>query len=172
MVRFFHRHFMQTTRRGNVMLLALVLLLGYLCGSICSASAERNLFSLMRTGAESGVSIACLLPVLLLPFLFSVVSVFTGQRWCLFPIAFTKAFLFSYLCCHILIRFPGSGVLFAALFLCADGLSLPVLCWFWIRSICSSEGNRTYLIPVFLLITGIALFDYRVVSPFLASLLS
>ena len=172
MVRFFHCHFMQISRRGDVIVLAFALMLGYLCGGICSTSAELNLFSLMRTGVMTGVSIVCLLPVLLLPFMLSVVSVYAGQWWCLLPVAFAKAFLFSYLCCHILIQLPDSGPLFAGLFLCADGLSLPVLCWFWIRSMRVSDGNKGYFLPVFLLITGIGLFDYQVVSPFLASLLS
>lgn len=172
MVRFFHRHFLQSARRVNAIILALVLLLGFLLGGVSSGSADISLFQLMHTAAQSRVSIVCLLPVLLLPVICSFFVVYIGLTWLLFPIAFSKAFLFSYLCSGILIFYPVSGPLFAVLFLCADFLSFPVLCWIWFRCICSREEGLRGLVPVLLLILGIAFFDYQVVSPFLASLLS
>ena len=68
MVRFFRYHFLQSIRRVNVTMLALVLMLGYLLGCLCSQLADSTLFHLMRMGAVSRVSIFSVLPVLLLPF--------------------------------------------------------------------------------------------------------
>lgn len=172
MVRFFHCHILQSPRRVNAIVLALVLLLGFLLGSICSGSADSSLFHLMHIAAQSRVSIVCLLPVLLLPIICSAFAVYIGHTWLLFPIAFLKAFLFSYLCSGIMILYPESGPLFALLFLCADYLSMPVLCWIWFRCICSREDGLRGVRPVVFLILGIAFFDYQFVSPFLASLLS
>lgn len=172
MVRFFRRHILQSPRRVNAIVLALVLLLGFLLGGICSGSADPFLLSLMRTAAQSRVSIVCLLPVLLLPVLCTAFAVYIGLPWLLFPIAFSKAFLFSYLCSAILIFYPESGSLFAAFFMFADYLSVPVLCWVWYRCICSRETRLYWIRPAVLLILGIAYLDYQVISPFLASLLS
>jgi len=171
MVRFFRCHFLPPSRRVNVTVLAFALLLGFLFGSLCSGFAESHLYSLMRMGAGSPVSIVCLLPVLLLPFLCSALAAYFGLVWLIFPIAFLKAFFFSYLIGHILVLFPNSGSLFAGLFFCADVLSMPVLCWFWLR--CTSSGlEKRIWIPVFLTVLGIGFFDCHIVSPFLVSLLS
>ena len=172
MVRFFRGHFLESLRRVNATVLALALFLGYFLGSICSSSANSDLFPLMRTGAISGVSIVCLLPVLLLPFLFSAIAVYIGLKWLLIPVAFLKAFLFSYLFSHILVLFPNSGSLFAALFLFSDVLSLPVLCWFWLRCVCDGGVESHVVMTVMLVIAGIGFLNSQVISPFLASLLS
>ena len=172
MVRFFRCPFSKSSRRVNAMVLALTLLLGYLFGSFCVGYAESDLFLMMRAGAMSGVSIVCLLPVLLLPFLCSAIAVSIDQTWLLLPIVFLKAFLFSYLCGHILSLFPDSGPLFAVLFLFPDVLLLPVLCWFWLRCSCGRGMGMSELTTVILAVAGISFLNYQVVSPFLASLLS
>ena len=172
MVRFFRCPFVKPSRKLNVTVLALSLLFGYLLGSFCAGYAESDLFLLMRTGAMSSVSIVCLLPVLFLPFLCSAIAVYLGWMWLLIPIAFLKAFLFSYLCGHILALFPVSGQLFAVLFMLPDVLSLPVLCWFWIHSICTARMGCYEIMAVILSIAGIGLLNYQFISPFLASLLS
>ena len=172
MVRFFRCLFFESSRRVSAMVLAFTLLLGYLLGSFCVGCAESSLFLLMRTGAKAGVSIVCLLPVLILPFLCSAIAVYIGLKWLIIPIAFLKAFLFSYLCCHILMLFPDSGSLFTVLFLFTDILSLPLLCWFWFRCICSREVGIRTVLAVILNISGIGFLNYQVISPFLASLLS
>ena len=172
MVRFFHCLFLESSRRVNAMVLAFALLLGYLLGSICVDFMNPDLFLLMRIGAKAGVSIVSLLPVLLFPFLCSAIAVYVGLKWLIIPIAFLKAFLFSYLCCHILTLFSDSGSLFTVLFLFSDILSLPVLCWFWLRCICGRDVGARAVMVVILAISGIGFLNYQVISPFLASLLS
>ena len=172
MVRFFPCSFLQSSRKVCTVILAFALLLGVTFGGVCSGFAEPVLFQLMLTAAMARVSIVCLLPVLLLPIVLSAFAVSIGLYWLLIPIAFSKAFLFGYLCSGILMLYPHSGPLFAMLFLCVDCLSLPVLCWCWFRCIRSREAGLWALKPAMLLIVGIGLLNYRIVSPFLASLLS
>ena len=172
MVRFFRPNFLQSSRKVNVTILALTLLSGYLSGGLCGGRADSLLFQLMRMGALSHVSIVSVLPVLLLPLLLSAFAVYIGFRQCVLLIAFIKAFLFAYLYCSVLVFFPSSGLLFALLFLCTDFLIMPVLCWFWLRCINRDAAESVGTIPVMLLIMSIVFFDYQVISPFLASLLS
>lgn len=172
MVRFFRCRFMDSPRRVRGVFLACVLLLGVFCGSIFSGLAEPVLFQLMRTAAESRVSIVCLLPVILLPVVLSAFAVYIGLYWLLIPIAFAKAFCFGYLCSGILILYPYSGPLFAVLFLFTDVLSLPVLCWFWLRCTRGREPGLQAVAPSVILIVGIGIINDQLISPFLASLLS
>ena len=172
MVRFFRCHFLQSPRRVCGVILAFDLLIGVLLGSISSGLAEPVLFQLMRTAAESRVSIVCLLPVLLLPVVFSAFAVCFGHFWPLIPVAFTKAFCFGYLCSGVLIQYPYSGPLFVVLFLFADVVSLPVLCWLWIRCIRGREAGLRAVAPSALLLLGISIINDQLISPFLAGLLS
>ena len=172
MVRFFRCKILQSPRRVYAVFLAFALLLGVVLGSICSGFAEPVLFLLMRTAAESRVSIVCLLPVMLLPIFLSAFAVSFHLDWLLIPMAFLKAFFFGYLCAGILTRYSSSGWLFALLFLFADILSLPVLCWYWLQCIRCREAVMGATAPAVLSILGIGILNDQLVSPFLASLLS
>ena len=172
MVRFFHCQILQSPRRVCAVILAFALLLGFILGCICSGFAEPILFQLMRTAAMVRVSIVCLLPVLLLPIVISAFAVFIGFYWLLIPIAFLKSFFFGYLCSGIVFLYLHSGLLFAFLFLFVDVLSMPVLCWYWFRCIRSSEVGFQALSPALILVFAIGVFNYQIISPFLANLLS
>ena len=172
MVRFFPYGFLNSSRRVAAVILALTILLGVFVGSICSASADSILLSLMRTGARSRLSIVSSLPVLLLPLICSAIAVFLGHRWLLILIIFLKSFLIGYLCCYIISMLTYSGPLFAVFFLFSDLFSMPVLCWFWFRSISARELAFRAVVFTALVISGIVIFDCQFVSPFLASLLS
>lgn len=172
MVRFFQYHFLQSPRRVCAVILAFALLFGVCFGGICSDFADPDLFLLMRTAAQSRVSIVCLLPVLLLPVVISAFAVSIGLYWLLIPVAFLKSFFFGFLFCGVMIRYPNSGLLFALLFLSTDYLSLPILCWCWYRCIRSEEAGLRALTTSAFLLFGISFFNYQFISPFLASLLS
>ena len=172
MVRFFRFQNLLSLRRGYGILLALALLLGLLSGGFVSGHTEQFFFHMMHTAAKSRVSIVCLLPVLLLPVLCSAFAVYIGLHWLLIPIAFSKAFLISYICASISCAYPVSGKLFAFLVMFSDILSLPVLCWYWLRSLERKVSEFRSLIIVLLLLMGISFIDYQVISPFLVSLLS
>ena len=172
MVCFFHHHILPSIRRVNAIVLAFVLLMGFLLGGFCSGFADPSFFQLMRTAAMTRVSIVYLIPVLLLPMIFSALAVYIGRIWLLFPLAFLKAFLFSYLSSGIRVFYPDSGRLFGLLLMWTDYLTMPVLCWFWFRCIADQRLNVHFAAGILLLVLGIGFFDFRVVSPFLVSLLS
>lgn len=173
MVRFFRTRFMPDLRRGSVTVLAFLLCCGYLLGAFLTTVSGDYVSSMMRTAVTSRVSIVCLLPVILFPFLITAFAVYIGQFWILAPIAFCKAFSFGYLSSCILCSFGNSGWLIQLLFLFSDGVSLPILCWFWIRLLDSrgAKMNHSFAI-VSVLIFLIVIFDCQFISPFLVSLLS
>lgn len=172
MVSFFRIHFLQYPRRVAAIILALAFCMGLLLGAYIATLTDPSYFLMMRTAVSSRVSITGLLPALLLPFLFSAFAVYLSQIWLLIPIAFTKAFFFSFLSTGFLILSPGSGWLMRMLFMFTDCLSLPVLCWFWLRA-CGGEGvSLRGVLSVFLVISGIGCLDFQFISPFLVSLLS
>ena len=172
MVRFFRCHILQSTRRVSAIILAFALLSGFLIGGYCTGYADSLLLHLMRTAAFSRVSIVHLMPVLLLPFVFSAFAVYIGQRWLIFPIAFIKAFLLAYLTGAIRIFYPGSGVLLGVLLFFADYLIMPVLCWFWFHCFRGRKEFPQICWCMLLLVLAIGYVDSYVVSPFLVSLLS
>lgn len=173
MVGFFRTFLASGPRRVNAIILAFALLTGFTLGAYTATLAEPSSFSLMRTASESCVSIVCLLPALLLPFLFSAFAVYISQYWLLIPIAFTKAFFFSYLSAASLLLFRGSGWLVQLLLMFTDCLSMPVLCWFWLRTCTvSRESVLRSFVSAALVVIGIICLDYQFISPFLVELLS
>lgn len=173
MVSFFRTAFLPQPRRVTAIILAFAFLAGLCAGAYAATLAGTNISSLMRTASTTCVSIAGLLPALLLPFLFTAFAVYISQYWLLIPIAFVKAFLFSYLGATVLLLFQDSGWLVQLLLMFADCLSLPVLWWLWLRLCC--DGQRKHLrcyIGVFVAIAGIVCLDYQIISPFLVDLLS
>ena len=172
MVRFFHHHIFPSFRRVTAIVLAFVLTMGVLIGGSCSGFADTSFLHLMHMAALTPVSIVHLIPVVLLPMIFSAFAVYIGHSWLIFPLAFLKAFLLGYLTSVIRIFYPDSGVLFAILLLCTEYLTMPILCWFWFRCACDRKLDFQIASGVTLLMLGIGFLDYHVVSPFLVSLLS
>lgn len=172
MVSFFRTLFSPASRRAPAIILAFALLAGFFGGAYTATLADPSSFSLMRTASNSCVSIACLLPALLLPFLFSAFAVYISQYWLLIPIAFIKAFCFSYLSAAFLLL-QDSGWLLRMLLMFTDCLSMPVLCWLWLRSCSGSrESNLRTFAAAVLIVVGITCLDYQYISPFLVNLLS
>ena len=171
MVRFFRARILQSGRSSTAIILAFVFLTGLLCGAVTATYTEPSYLLMMRRGAIFPVSITVLLPAIL-PLLFSAFAVYTSQLWLLVPIAFLKAFFFSFLSSCIYIFDQSSGWLFHALFMFTDCLSIPVLFQFWIQSCSSKRFDLSLFFLSTILIIGITLFDYQFISPFLASLLS
>ena len=173
MVRFFRPRYFSLSRKVSATILAFTLFIGYFLGSCLAALTVSSFHSLMRSALTGSVSIVSLLSVTLLPFLFSAFAVYIRQYWLFLPIALFRCISFSFLGSVILYAFGSSGWLICLLFLFSDILSLPLLCWFWLRHI--SEGDRHLLrnlSAVFIVLSGIAILDHQLVSPFLVMLLS
>ena len=158
--------------RKRPLLLIVFFLLGHLLGVWISGHASDFLLSAMRTVVSSRVSIMGLLSTLALPFLVSAFAVYLGQPILLFPIAFWKAFLFSYTACTFLAAWGSAGWLVTPLVMCGSVCSMPVLCWYWLRHV---EGERfrwsTFSFALAVLAI-IGIMDLFVIEPFLARIIT
>ena len=173
MVSFFRTDFASHSRRRLAVILAFTWCAGLILGAYTAILADIPFFSMMRTAPDARVSIPGLLAVMLLPFLFSAFAVYVSSLWLLVPIAFSKAFLFSYLSTGLSAVAGTSGWLLRFLWMFSDCLTVPVLLWFWF-SACSKRReaaliNAAAALPVLI---GICYLDLQVISPFLVNLLS
>ena len=165
--------FFKCSRRGYVTVLAFTLCTGFVLGSVVSLLLVDYDYSLMRTAAESGVSIVSLLPVIILPFLLTAFAVLLRQRWLLILFGFTKAFLFSFALTCVVSQYASSGWLISMLLLFSDILTFPVLCWVWIRVLIHpAEELLPKLSFVLIPLLCTVYFDAQFISPFLVHLLS
>ena len=158
--------------RTSHVLLALFWTVGLLLGSFTSLSADTLLVPTMHTALHSGMSISGLLAALLLPLLITAFAVYIRQPLLLFPVAFVKAFLYSFTGTGLLTAFGSSAWLIRILLMFADSLSLPLLFWVWLRVL---SDDQTMALRSIAITAALALmigcFDYAFVAPFLASLI-
>lgn len=173
MGRFLNLNLPHFSRKNIMVFLALFWFLGLLSGAAFSAAASDSLVPLMRTAVNSRVSINGLLTAILLPFLLSAFAVMIHEPWLLLPVAFGKAFLVSFVGTGVLNAYGSAGWLIRWLLMFSDCCSLPVLFWYWIRQ---TTGRNRHFFPVTALVLLAAVlissFDYCVVSPFLATVIS
>ena len=161
-------HLPEFGRRGAAVGLVLLFLFGLLLGVWLSGSASDSLFSPMRAVVSSRVSIIGLLSSLLLPLLFSAFAVYIGRPVLLIPIAFWKAFSFSYLSWGLLQAWNSAGWLIASLLLFSSACSLPVLCWYWLGQIHRPEFRLLPLCIAAGALILIGILNYCLILPFLA----
>lgn len=158
--------------RGASLILALTFFLGFMLGVWMSGCASDFLVCAMRTAVSSRVSIIGLLSSVVLPLLFSACAVYLNQPILLIPIAFLKAFLFSFLGYSLYTAWGGAGWLITGLMMSGTFASVPVFYWYWQRYI----GGRAFEWDVLCLILGIlliiGLLDYYLIVPFLANIMN
>lgn len=171
MARFFIDWFSGVYYRFGKLLLMFSFSAGLLVG-LLFYSAGNTTPSLMQGICTHSLSIVLLLPILLLPFLFSVIAVCLSQPWILLFICFGKSFLFSFISLHILNTFGTAGWIIRLLIVFSELFVLPIHFWFWNRHI--SGTCRCDIAEVFCVFSGIVLIgsiDCCYVSPFLRSIL-
>lgn len=159
-------------RKTTLAILAFFWTLGLMLGILCSGVAGDTLTPLMRTAVSRCVSFSGLLTAVLLPFLLSMLALYLHKPWLFVPIAFLKAFLFSYTGFGVMVAFDSAGWLVRLLLMFSDCCTMPILFWFWAAQI---NGCRKCLLSIatpILLAAAIGSFDFYVVSPFLATLIS
>ena len=173
MGRFLNLKLPHFPRKSSSAVLALFWFLGLVLGVFFSTAAGNTIATLMRTAVNSHVSISGLLTAILLPFLLSAFAVYIHEPWLLIPIAFAKAFVFSYVGLGVMTSYGSAGWLVRLLLMFGDCCSMPLLFWYWTRHI---SGQRKALLPVTAVVLVLAFvigsFDFCVVSPFLASVIS
>ncbi len=172
MARLLHQDSSPSVRRIHGCILAVFWTSGLLSGIWAFFDSGGFLSSLMLGSVIGSVSIVSLLCVTVLPFLLSACAVFLSCRGLLFPLAFFRAFLVSYVGMGIYACFGSAGWLFR-LFLCfSELLSTPLLYWFWLRCCDPSQGRivpQCALTGAFCLLIGSI--DYCLISPQLRNLI-
>ena len=132
-MRFFlSQNFVASSRRSCKMVLAVIWVLGLICGSFCAAGAD-NLSSLMRACCHAGVSIVGLFFVPFLPFLISAVAVYCHAPLIILLTGLCKSFLLGLCICVVHSGFSQGGLLICFLLLFTDILTAPALFWFQMR---------------------------------------
>ena len=158
--------------RGSALALATFFFLGHLLGLLTAGSAGDFFRSAMRTVVSSRVSIIGLLSSAVLPFLFSAFAAYLGRPFLLFPTAFWKAFLFSYMGSGLFAAWGSAGWLITLLVMFGSLCSMPVLYWYWLRCL----SGRRFDVAVFCLLLGIlvavSLVHYYLMVPFLARIIT
>ena len=159
-------------RNVNTLILACILLFGYLIGTFLSAETPVTFYTLMRSAASSPVSIVGSLISAFLPFLLAFVVVHCGKPALLYFILFCKAVALSHcsMCCHL--AFGSGGWLVRLLLQFSDILLLPLLCRFAIHYLRQSKPLRKYDIFVCSCAAAfVAIINFCFISPYLAMLI-
>lgn len=170
---FFRRFLPIFSRKDTKAFLAFAWILGLITGSFFSVSASNSFLSAMLSAASGRLSISGLLSAMLLPLLFSAFAVYISKEWLLIPIAFLKAFSFAYLGVGVMMAYGQAGWLIRCLLMFTDSLIMPLLWWFWLNALTLPRGQ---MLGISALAGGVLVFigsfDYFVISPFLANLIS
>lgn len=161
--------FLPSDRRTWI--LGLYWLLGLLLGIFFTARADDTYLLLMRQAACCRVSITGLAAAVGLPFLFCTFAASAGV-WLIPWICLIKAFLFSSCAAALTASFGSAGWLVRLLLQFSDGLCLPLLLWFSARVYLQKGQDVLRDLRNCLIFTAATVWiDYRVISPFLVSLI-
>ena len=169
MVRYTFLHKSIRSRKYTTTVLASSWTLG-LCFGLCSMVAG-SCNAAFYDAVVLKPAFLSTLSVLLLPIVLSMLAVFTGQRWLLFPLAFLKAFAFAYVGWNVVVTFGSAGWLIRLMLMFSDCVTVPLLLWFWNRAL-TSEFDA--IVPaagsLVLTVFGIGMIDYGIIAPFLVNL--
>ena len=169
MNRFVFSQLPSKCRKYGTSILACSWTLGLVFG-ICSV-ASGSFGPVFQQAADLSPSFFSIISVLFLPLVISLLALFAGWRWVIFPLAFLKALSFAYVGWSILAAFGSAGWLIRLLLMFSDCTTVPLLWWFWNKAL-TLEFDA--LVPASfsaaLTILGIGILDYGVISPFLVSL--
>ena len=169
MIRFTFVHRSSGGRKYDTSILAFSWTLGLVFG-ICSVAAG-SFGPAFQQAADVSPSFFSIISVLLLPLVISLLALYAGQRWVIFPLAFLKALSFAYVGWSVIATFGSAGWLIRLLMMFSDCATVPLLWWFWRKALTSEfDALVPPSIAVALTIFGIGIVDYGVISPFLVSL--
>ena len=140
-MRFFvSRHLIASDRRSCKLMLTVLWVFGFVCGSFCAAGAD-NLVSLMRACCDAGVSIVGLFFIPFFPFLISAAAVYCSAPLIMYLTGLTKAFLIGFCFFAVYSGFTGGGWLVCLLLMFTDLLTAPALFRFQYRAMCGSARS-------------------------------
>ncbi len=168
MGRFFRSVFGARDCRMMVFFLALCWVMGLLFGALCGSVAAGMFPSGMDLTKFSLLDPFSAFLVVAFPFVSSAVVVCLSHRMLLI-VAFAKAFCFSYVSAVLMLSFGSAGWLVCILLLLGDGMTLPLLWWYWYRIL--TERSAVSICVAGTLAVAIWWLDYAVFSPFVANVI-
>lgn len=159
-------------QRSCKLILAACWILGLIAGMLVAAGAGDSFSLMMRGVGFSAVSIPGLLLVTALPFLLTALAVFLSQPWMLLLLVFVKAFSFSFCASGIMAVYGSASWLVRFLLMFADGCTLPLLMWLWLRhgDLSGKQVSRDLAVCTAAAL-ALGLLEICAVSPFAAMLL-
>ena len=149
-----------------------VLAMCWICGLLLGVAPyfffSQEALSLMHRTVSYSASIVGLLNAALLPFLLSAVFAAFSMPWAIGGICLVKAFLFSFVSLGILVSSDTGGWLLRYFLLFCDCTALPLLYWYWLRSVSMPLGLYWLIITgaVLVALVFVTVLDYRVIAPF------
>ena len=173
MAQIFHRNLPVWWRKCCFLLLALCWVAGLLSGVYVFLSAGSSLDSVMRSALTGPVSIVGLLCVTIIPFLLSAFAVYISGPWLLLPVCFGDAFVFSFVSLGVTGCGGYAGWLIRWLLVFSASVSSPLLYLYWLRHLTGRRRfdywETAWVLCICALIGSV---DFRIISPFLARLIS
>ena len=162
---------------SNYKILRLLLILCWSAGLLSGASSaflcKDTLSLFLRQVIFYGdYSFAGLLFIRLVPILITIIVFFYSRPFLLIPLAFLKAFLFSFAMASVTFAFGLSAWLIITLLLLCESLTLPVLWFTWLSVLSGSVSYIHHEFAFSCVIVVLAfLFDYLNIAPFLSRLM-
>ena len=157
-------------RKEMPFVLAIFWFLGLLCGVIWYVISSKDAVSLMRGAMFCAVSIVGLPNAVLIPFLLSALFTAMSVPEMLVVICFFKACSFSFVSLGLLLSMDSGGWLLRCLLLFGDCTMMPLLYWYWLRSLTPSEtSHRVATGFTLFMIVLVAILNYCVIAPALCA---
>jgi len=161
---FFRRHF-------DVTFFVISWMCGLLTGAFAAGFTDPIFLSGVHRAVERSVSIPGSFIAAVLPFFVVSYAVLISKPKWILPIAFVKAFGFSFVGFLIHMAFGSAGWLVRGFLQFSGICAAPVFCWFGIRQISGKQRLvRRDLRFVCIIMAAIAAVDYFLVSPYLLHL--
>lgn len=147
------------------LLLALFWFIGLLAGY--TVATRISLSVLMRTFSLERVSFLGLVLATIFPLAISAAALRSSAPLLILPIAFIKAFTFSFCASALSVVYADAGWLARWLYIFSDSIMVIFLLWFWVRNITKNtvifrKDFASCLFAASLLVC----IDYFIVSPF------
>ncbi len=170
MAHFLWRHCQDLWRRCSGFLLAFFFLAGLVSGIGLYTGDASDLW--MGSYFSESVPILRLILLTFFPFLLSAFAVFLKKPGLILAVSYLKGCLFSFTAFCLTACCGSAGWLLRLLLLFSDSLSLPLLCFFWLRYVPGDKGLELGdLFFCFSMVSLICCMEHCVITPFLAGII-
>ncbi len=175
MIRFAQRSLLRSRsqRKGSILMLALIWVLGLACGLYIVSSAGDFLSSLMSVISAEHASIVGLAVVLFLPLAITAFAAFFSSPAIIYLFCGFKAICLG--CClgGVTLAFGCSAWLIWTLLFFSNSASVALMLWLWYRYFClGSYTFRRDLMICIAAAVAVGIIDHFLVSPYLAMLIN